>query len=244
MNTLLVGWDVGAWNCDGGDSRDAVVALTGSSMNNLALAGRVYRGNLRGWICESGVEALLDAVQISPAETVVAAVDTPLGWPAPFVRLLQGQGTVSVCAKADGNPYMFRRTELDLFQRGFRPLSAVRDMIGSQATKGQFLIAHSALPLVAPGVWQAGRRTVIETYPTPLRSSPWLSTHFERLASNDAFLKTATGKGATDIKDALWCALAAATWAFEHARLTPPPNSEEVPSEGWIWVPDDARKIA
>lgn len=244
MNSLLLGWDVGAWNCDNGDSRDAVVALTGSSMNDLALTGRVYRGNLRAPICDRGVEALLDAVQIGPAETVVAAADTPLGWPAPFLRLLQGQGTVSVCAKADGNPYMFRRTELDLFQRGFRPLSAVRDMIGSQAIKGQFLIARSVLPLVSPGVWQAGERTVIETYPTPLRSSPWLSTHFERLVSTDGFLKTATGKAADDIKDALWCALAAAAWTFERARLTPPPNSEEVPSEGWIWVPDDVRKTA
>jgi len=105
-----------------------------------------------------------------PLSDVVIAIDTPLGWPAAMMRLVQG-GPPAFVSEADGeNPYTRRATELALIRRGFAPLSAVRDMLGSQSTKGLHFLRAANLPEVSPGVWrttdEAGRTvTAIETYP-------------------------------------------------------------------------------
>ncbi len=65
------------------------------------------------------------------------AIDTPLGWPEAMLRLVCGGEPTSLYPTTTGfNPYTRRETEIELVKRGYQPLSAVRDMLGSQSTKG------------------------------------------------------------------------------------------------------------
>lgn len=51
---------------------------------------------------------------------------------------------------------MFHKTERHPFAAGLRPLSAVKDMIGSQASKGMHVLARFARSPVRCGVWSQG----------------------------------------------------------------------------------------
>ena len=118
--TVFIGWDVGAWNCDKGASRDALCALSGNRRDRLRVIGTPWRGNLRADLCEAGLSALPSRLGLGD-QPIVVAIDAPLGWPAPFADLARGQGRLDgEPARADDNPYLFRRTDLDLFIRGFR----------------------------------------------------------------------------------------------------------------------------
>jgi hypothetical protein len=80
------------------------------------------------------------------------------------------------------NPYVFRRTEQTLVERGLflkgrTPLSTVRDMIGSQSSKGLYFLRKSSMKQRAPAVWYSQGWTAIESYPTPVRTSPTLQPH-------------------------------------------------------------------
>ncbi|MBX3125534.1 MAG: DUF429 domain-containing protein [Polyangiaceae bacterium] len=243
--TLFVGWDVGAWNCDRGKSRDAVCVLEGSSLEALTVVCPPWRGNLRQQLVEScRASAVVAPSNLpEPSRPVVVAMDTPLGWPAAFSRLLSGSPLAAVPEEADRNPYLFRQCELTLFERGFRPLSAVRDLIGSQASKGLHYLRKMGFQQVAPAVWQTESWTAIETYPSPARTSPLLQEHHARLRQSEPFLRKAgVGKNAeADLLDALWCALVAALWGLDRGRLAGPDGADEllVSQEGWIWLPAD-----
>lgn len=244
--TLFLGWDVGGWNCDGGKSQDALVALEGTAFLDLRLIG-VWRGNLRRSLveteCPGALLTRLPRLGEPTASEVVVAIDTPLGWPAAFTSLLDGTADVaSVTDKVIENPYVFRKTEMDLVARGLfpegrTPLSAVRDMLGSQSSKGIFFLRKSAMTQARPAVWRAGAWTAIETYPTPVRTSVMLREHFRLLRAEADFVKrSALGKNAAaDLDDGLWCALVAATWVYAPTSLVwPPQDDEAVKSEGWI----------
>lgn len=247
--TLLLGWDVGAWHCDKGDSRDALCALTGSSWNDLRLAAPPWRGNLRSALVSDGCPgSILAPLTITSADTgsVIVAVDTPLGWPSAFVALLSGNAELpAVSGLSHANPYLFRATEQGLVARGLlpkgrTPLSAVRDMIGSQSSKGLYFLRKAGMTQSAPAVWARAEWTAIETYPTPARTSRMLQPHFARLRRDPLFAKRRSSKKAEkDLEDALWCALVAAMWLFSRDALTPAPADEVIASEGWIWVPSD-----
>lgn len=250
MKYLFMGWDVGAWNCDRGRSRDALCVLTGSSFEDLRFTGRPWRGNLRGRIVGGPCpDALLEEAGLVAEDgtEVVVAVDTPLGWPAAFSKLLAGDVQLAPVSDAvPDNPYIFRRAEQALVQRGLfstgrTPLSPVRDMIGSQSTKGLYYLRNSAMIQTAPAVWQVGDWTAIETYPAPVRTSSMLRPHFDRLRSDSTLVaRTREGRNAeADLHDALWCALVAASWTIARTRLVKPPEGGDIRSEGWIWLPSD-----
>lgn len=268
MNRFFVGWDVGAWNCDRGTSRDALCALRGESFGALELVGPPWRGNLRQRFAElpGPLAGLLIEAGVTESGTMgVLAVDTPLGWPAAFVDLVGEAGHWEpVPEDLRQNPYTFRRTEMELFERGFSPLSAVRDMIGSQSSKGMYLVQKSGLVMDQLPVWRSPhheaqetqstpegansdrsspRWEVIETYPTPARTSPKLQKQFLRLRSNESFQRRAAiGRNAcSDLEDALWCALVAALWHFEPEAFEEPAEEHrgQAEVEGWIWLPAD-----
>lgn len=228
-----IGWDVGGWNCDkNGRSRDALVILDA----DLQLMGRPWRGNLRATInaapsSAAFVDALL-ALCGAPAALGQApstlAIDTPLGFSQEFVRLISGLQAAGPLGQSDQNPYLFRQTERQLFTAGLRPLSAVKDMIGSQATKGMHVLARFAPAAARCGVWHQDRLTVIEAYPSACKRSALvqgLQSAFGRLAHDD-------------LDDALTCDLIAHLFATRPEVLTTPAPSVPV-SEGWIWVPRD-----
>lgn len=242
-----VGWDVGAWNCDSGSSRDAIVILEDGT-DGPVTAGRPWRGNLRS-VLDGGADPLLAVFALCGVTTrtpfaATVAIDTPLGWPKPMLDLLTGGVVVSVPERADENPYLFRRAELALFGHAHRPLSAVRDMIGSQSTKGLHFLSRAGLVRSSVGVWRrvegGNMVTAIETYPAPCRKSKTAGGLYAGLVTSSAIVK-ACSKSANvraDVADAAMCAVVARLHATRPDTLLPPVESSPV-EEGWIWLPAD-----
>ena len=158
MINYFIGWDVGGWNCDRNNrSRDAVVILD----DQLQIVGFPWRGNMRATLNEStntrewiyGLFNLCRADMPSDAFAVTMGIDTPLGFSRSFLDLTTTLQPVAVIGESGTNPYLFRATERFLFGRGITPLSAIKDMIGSQATKGMHALARFAPNPVTCGVW-------------------------------------------------------------------------------------------
>ncbi len=232
--SFFIGWDVGGWNCDkNSKSRDAIVILDA----DLAIVGKSWRGNLRTSInaattsgdCLRELFSLCTSVPPDEAAQVTLAIDTPLGFSESFAGLVTGLKCVEPIEGSDSNPYLFRQTERYLFQHGLRPLSAIKDMIGSQATKGMHVLAKFARESLSCGVWTDGRGlTVIEAYPSPCKASATI----QQLRGGYAPLRH------EDEEDALMCALIAYLFSERRTELDAP--GAEVPGgEGWIWLPRD-----
>lgn len=232
---FCIGWDVGGWNCDGNpNSRDALAILDAT----LTPVGAPWRGNMRDtlnrasssrdWI--SALFRLCGASEPQDGVPVTLAIDTPLGFSEPFLRLAMGLQGVGSIGASNTNPYLFRQTELHLFRQSLSPLSAIKDMIGSQATKGMHALAKFAPHRVGTGVWTDGAcLTAIEAYPSACKASPTIQALRQSLPAFDH----------EDKNDALTCALIAHLFATQITALEAP--GPEIPErEGWIWVPRDA----
>ncbi len=232
--SFFIGWDVGAWNCDKNPrSRDAIVILDSA----LDIFGRPWRGNLRECISSASttrdwLSALFSKCQAefpSTSVQVTMAIDTPLGFSEEFANLVTKLRWTEPSGISSANHYLFRQTERHLFQMGNRPLSAVKDMIGSQATKGMHVLAKFAPVAESCGVWTDGKAfRVIETYPAVCKDTKVV----KQLRKGRKPLEP------DDLNDALTCALIAHLFATDRAALEPP--TQNVPHrEGWIWVTRD-----
>ena len=232
--TFFIGWDVGGWNCDkNGKSRDAIVILD----DQRRLVGEPWRGNLRNQInsattTAAWISALFGLCSATSAEDgmhCILAIDTPLGFSEAFVRLVNERQWAGPIGDSHDNPYLFRETERYLFRHGLRPLSPVKDMIGSQATKGMHVLARFAPKVQRCGVWSdGGAVTAIEAYPSACKTSGLIA----ELRQNYAPL------GHEDKEDALTCALVAYLFVCE-PQLLKWPHQGVPSSEGWVWVPGD-----
>jgi hypothetical protein len=235
--SFCIGWDVGGWNCDkNGLSRDAIVILDGA----LGMVGQPWRGNLRESIATAATtgEWLAALFAKCGAEapagplTATMAIDTPLGFSDAFVALITRQGCVEPDPISGRNRYLFRQTERHLFDRGLAPLSAIKDMIGSQATKGMHVLAKYAPLIESCGVWTDGQSLrVIETYPTACRNTAAVQT----------LLTGREPLGHDDKDDARICAIVAHLFATARPTLEEP-GADVPPNEGWIWVPQRGLK--
>ncbi len=247
MSDLFLGWDVGAWNCDRNrESRDALCALE-MGASGPVLIGIPWRGNLRDILLEHKGRGLVGAllrraeVGLDEAMHVTIALDTPLAWPRTVVELVTAGTSVDVPAKADQNPYLFRAQELALFGREQRPLSVVRDMIGSQSTKGIHFLRRAELAPAGVGVWANGASTAIETYPAAAVANVELARLTAQLHA-DVLEREAQSRSAswqTDVRDAITCAAVALLHRGQLERLEAPGASAEM-AEGWIWLPKGA----
>lgn len=229
-----LGWDVGAWNCDRNPrSRDAIVILD----SQLKIVGSPWRGNLRKTINEaqnaiSWIRKLFDLCGISNQDEVpivTMAIDTPLGFSKDFLSLATTlQPFAENIGESNTNRYLFRHTERYLFQKGLTPLSALKDMIGSQATKGMHALARFSNQSDECGVWtDRNCLTAIEAYPAACKGSAIIRS-----------LRTHAPLGHEDKEDALTCALIAYLFSDSRNRLVPP--CDQTPQkEGWIWFPKD-----
>jgi hypothetical protein len=242
--TWFIGWDVGAWHCDKGDSRDALVILN----DQRKLLGKPWRGNLRSCIAQSesfshwvhvvaglcGLEILSQAAL--EQHSVTLAIDTPLGFSNDFVALLKGEVTNKPFSKYSENPYLYRETELLLFQHGFSPLSAVKDMIGSQATKGLHFLRKFGFTPTPSGIWQLDQSNcqhrAFESYPTVLKTSALVAQYIEQLRTQTNF-----DSWHQDHQDAAYCAVAALL-QNQHPDLMETPE-KDVSTESWIYVPKE-----
>ncbi len=233
--SFFIGWDVGGWNCDrNANSRDALVILD----VDLHVVGKPWRGNLRETINVAATSAEWTArlFRLCGSETAAdasftLAIDTPLGFPSALLALASELQPVGPLGDSSANPYLYRHTERLLFRGRRGPLSAVKDMIGSQATKGMHVLAQFAPRVERCGVWTdgAGLR-VIETYPAACRRAEEDSKALDALAplSHD------------DLIDARVCALVACLFATTQGTFDEP--TDDVPSrEGWIWVPRNGK---
>ena len=184
----FAGWDVGGWNCENNPaSRDALAVLAMVD-GTLSLIGKVFRGNIRKQINRHDtLAAILNeccGTSIDSSDPVTIAIDTPLGLPKALTDLVQLRTFQKEMPESySANPYLYRQTELWLFGKNFSPLSAIKDMIGSQATKGMHLLAKLGLETsdAQCGVWAAGNITALETYPTPVMTSSILKARYESL---------------------------------------------------------------
>lgn len=231
--SFYIGWDVGGWNCDhNSNSRDSVVVLD----DNLSLIGKPWRGNLRAVINDatSGSELIKQLFALcnstSPNQgRYTIAIDTPLGFSDAFIRLVTQRQHLGVLGTSSTNSYLYRVTEQYLFDRGLKPLSAIKDMIGSQATKGMHVLAKFKFQPIRCGVWSDDKQIVaIEAYPSACKNS----------ASMIALQKPYGKLGHQDLDDALTCALMAFLFDTRNESLSPAISSASE-SEGWIWVPSD-----
>jgi predicted nuclease with RNAse H fold len=247
-DALLIGWDVGGWDCERNSrSRDALVVLDADRQ----VLGRPWRGNLRRTINEADggedwIECLLALCGVdrgTPRAGAVLAIDAPLGVAAAFRALVNGQPPAGDVYASDSNPYLYRETERFLIERGHRPLSAVKDMIGSQSSKAMHALARFTPDQTGTGVWSGGRGIeAIEAYPAVARKSGRVQRLLDLyvhsvLANGERFLDPVFEY--TDHEDALLCALVA--WLFVHEReALAAPEAGAPEAEGWIWVPVDA----
>lgn len=235
-SSVSIGWDVGGWNCDkNGKSQDAIVILDGA----LTIVGQPWRGNLRSCIAAAKttgdwLKALFAKCDVGCPSGIVAvtmAIDAPLGFSDELIGLLTEQTPVEPDVTSGRNRYLFRQTERHLFERGLKPLSAIKDMIGSQATKGMHVLAKFAPIVESCGVWTDGHGfRAIETYPTACRETEVVK----------GLLKSHKPLGHSDKDDARVCAVVADLFATKRDALEGP--HENIPHrEGWIWVPKEAR---
>ncbi|HEV2547009.1 MAG TPA: hypothetical protein VGU20_06720 [Stellaceae bacterium] len=240
---LWMGWDVGGWHCDRNKlSRDALVLLEPVD-GELRAIGK-WRGNLRGALVTlSGVplvREMLALCQLREAGSfdLTVAIDTPLGWPRAMLRLASGGERTPVPEDDRLNPYTRRDTELDLIRRGYQPLSAVRDMLGSQSTKGIHFLRAASLPTTSCGVWRAESDgvsvTAIETYPAVARKSAPLASRCGEMLQTAPF-SSPSGGVIPDVEDALVCALLAHLFSDPGGVEPVPPTAPEI--EGWIILP-------
>ena len=232
--SLYFGWDVGGWNCDkNGKSRDALVILDAG----LNIVGQPWRGNLRSAINEaadsadwvSKLFALCKAPDPSGRPQITLAIDTPLGFSEEFTRLVTQRSHAGEVGNSATNPYLFRQTERYLFEQGLTPLSAIKDMIGSQATKGMHVLAKFAPTIQRCGVWSDRAGLIaIEAYPSACKTSATVKGLQQRFGKLDH----------DDLDDALTCALVAYLFDNQPEALIHPLASVPA-SEGWIWAPKD-----
>lgn len=237
--TYFVGWDVGGWNCDNNrNSRDAICVLHDPSQ--VAIIGRVRRGNIRDYINRhTTIQGLVNefcGTSIGDHDEVYLAIDTPLGFSNALRNLLSSRSIVEEVPQSyNENPYLYRQTEDWLFKRGFSPLSSIKDMIGSQSTKGIHLLAQIGAKTGPDrvGIWDNETTTAIEVYPTTCKSSTLMASlraklKLDELRHDDHF-------------DAVYCALTAYLFATNKDQLVGPLEDIDF-EEGWIWVPADAIK--
>ncbi|WP_268799029.1 hypothetical protein [Pseudomonas huanghezhanensis] len=247
---LFVGWDVGGWNCDyNPKSRDALAILDAERQT----VGHPWRGNLRQLINQSSsteqfVQRLLalcgaEAVFQQPVQMLMG-IDTPLGCSRPFIDLITHGCTAAMIGDSQKNPYLHRRTEHFLFERGLAPLSPIKDMIGSQATKGMHVTGRFAPTKERCGVWTDNQfLRAFEAYPSACKRSSWikqLRAPFHQYDAAGVALpgEFVAGLEHVDVQDALTCALIAWTFEFQ-PDLIAQPGPEIDPVEGWIFVPTD-----
>lgn len=249
--TYYVGWDVGGWNCDKNPaSRDALVILDSAK----ELVGIPWRGNLRQTLNAATTPGILATeilelcqVKIDPEDSfrLFFAIDTPLGFSKALADLIVSRVAAGPILSSSTNPYLHRETERFLFGRGLSPLSPIKDMIGSQATKGIHFLARFAPDLERCGLWTDGRHIhAIEAYPSACKRSACIramrrpfyegcgdSVPIEKLKARPEFHHL-------DLEDALTCALIG--WSFQNKpELLAHPTPTIDPSEGWIFVPLD-----
>jgi predicted nuclease with RNAse H fold len=243
----FVGWDVGGWHCDKNrKSRDALAILC-ETKGRPRQVGKAFHGNIRSYIeehlCLAELVSECCNISVTKNDRITIAIDTPLGLPRGVISLVQKRALLAVPKASSENPYTYRQTEEWLCKQHFPALSVMTHMIGSQCTKGMYLLRKFDLTTTnrSCGVWKKGKVTAIECYPATCKKAKNKSYVVEGSAHVHRLFKQAVGKQklADDREDAVYCALIAYLFAKNPKMLVSPQNVPPA-AEGWIWYPADA----
>ncbi|MCR8722423.1 hypothetical protein NVV30_27490 [Pseudomonas syringae] len=191
-------------------------------------------------------------VKIDPGKQfrLLFAIDTPLGFSQAFTDLIVSRKAAGQILSSPTNPYLHRETERFLFERGPSPLSPIKDMIGSQATKGIHFLARFASQLERCGLWTDGCYIhAIEAYPSACKRSAIIHAMREPFYDKSegttqvGKLKARPEFYHLDLEDALTCALIGRSYEHRPDLLAHPSPTID-PSEGWIFVPSDGLRTS
>jgi hypothetical protein len=175
------------------------------------------------------------------------SIDTPLGFSDSFRKLIGGTSFSQPIENSASNPYLFRATEQFLFSMGLTPLSAIKDMIGSQATKGMHMLARFCDVNNKCGEWGYDDLfTAIEAYPSACKNSKsidlllrkYIESEWFDESTDKAIRQYGWGIDHDDHRDALICALVGWLFANKPSELVQPFVDTSI-QEGWIFVPCD-----
>ena len=177
---------------------------------------------------------------------VLLAIDTPLGFSQELIDLLVNKQFIGEVEDSASNGYLYRYTERFLFGCGLKPLSPIKDMIGSQATKGMHVLGKFAPNIKSCGVWSDGDKLlVIEAYPSACKNSkivgelrlPFVIPTNQKKDS-EIEVQFIPELDHTDKYDALICALVG--WLqLNNPKKIIQPDLDTPESEGWIFAPVD-----
>ena len=224
---------------------------------NIGLACSLWqKGNLRINAVDNGqFRAPKEIIGgwISASETVLLALDAPLGWPQAFGRTLAAH-TAGKDLQQEPNQ-LFRRETDRFVQRTFRktPLDVGADRIARTAHAALQLLETLSIQAshVIPLAWvpEFSGIAAIEVYPAgTLRASRVPASAYKRPEQSEArqrllgWLADETDLpedlslplGDPDVLDAMICVLAGAD--FLAGRAYPPADLALAQKEGWIWI--------
>lgn len=240
MGEFFIGWDVGAWNCDGGDSQDALCVAT-ETKGKLTVRGD-WRGNLRQVLDEgSGLGILREffrVCRIEPPKRAKAAIaiDTPLGWPQPVLQLFLCGNATHVPMKSLSVP----EDRAGPVRPGISPAFHSSRYDRQPINKGHSFSKEGGVEDRIR--WRVdydesrhrGYRN--RNLPqAPCKKSPSACKAFLDVTGTG---NVAGSKRERDLQDALRCALIAWWFRADRSKLAEP--SPDIPcDEGWIWLPKD-----
>lgn len=245
IDTVIgIGWDVGGWM---GSNHGVAVCVWERRTNQIRWLGKAAEISIPA-------QSLLSLKQLTyevdptftlnaadPNTLIVIGADAPLGFPAAFNRLINGEKPkMQKPDKEIYNPFAYRFTDREIY-RVFKkkPLSASYDRIGNNATVAMMHARHweiegfKTLPFTE--INETDRRHMIEVYPALVKEKRFEEAHndLKRFFPEDAV-------PGTDAYDACICALYAVAFGSEGKVLPelagPPMGKEsEIKEEGWIY---------
>lgn len=264
-DAVYIGWDVGGWE----GSRDALAAVVWGGHGAIELAGAPARVCLRD-VLVSGRCSVDDLLAQCGAKCswsrAVIGIDAPLGWPDEFARHvatpLSRAPTYWPREPGEiGNRLAYRCCDRVVHERcGKKPMSAVFDRLGNNATKAltacrMLAAAHKAL--VSPQQGLTGRVILIEAYPALWKQGAAKAGKPVDAAAA-ALSECAMPAAGSDELDALLAALSAACYDNQVRELglglpalhmpddvQPDGAGKVIPREticreGWIYFPRSA----
>ncbi|TDL31064.1 DUF429 domain-containing protein [Jeotgalibacillus sp. S-D1] len=239
-----IGWDVGGWM---GHNHGVAICQWERRTNQIVWRGKAAeisipaQGLLSLKQLTSEVEPAFTFEDIGMNTLIVIGIDAPLGFPAAFNRLINGEKPeMQKPDKEINNPLAYRVTDREIYSVfGKKPLSASYDRIGNNATAAMM---HTKLwenegfkTLPFQTATESDRRLIIEVYPALVKEKRFEEAHnkIRRFIPDDAV-------PGTDAYDACICALYAVAYGSQGNVLpelqSPPENkAEEIKEEGWIY---------
>jgi len=251
-NTYYIGWDVGAWHCDIGDTSKSKDALYVISSHNLSK--HCWQGNLLADYSQNDFFTILKSIfgiKFGESDKCYLSIDASLGVASSAFDVwnLSGErqikkielGCPVVLPRKDitKNSYTFRYTEDFISEHIFAdvnniPKSVVKDRIGCQSIKAlEFLRLWGMQWMPDRLFWKHEKYKfyAYETYPAASRQCQKfdLPTISEEVINRK------------DIEDAYICAATVKFIIENEVRFSPMDIKEDelerIKKEGWIWLP-------